>query len=74
MSSDTAVLLMQSLGLVILYAIIGFGPGLALGIMLGNQMGARGQETLMRKLDRSRKQGLEHNAQWDPSHPRWQRK
>lgn len=74
MSSDTAILLIQSLGLVALYAIAGFGPGLALGIMLGNFMGARGKEVLMRKHDRALKQGLEHNAQWHPSHPRWQRR
>lgn len=74
MNSESVALLIQALGLVIFYAVVGFGPGLAIGIMLGNQLGARGKETLMRKLDRSLKQGLEHNAQWNPSHPRWQRK
>ena len=73
MSSAAAILIIQTLGLVILYAIVGFGPGMALGLIIGNQLGARGKETLMHKTDRSIKQGLEHNAQWNPIHPRWRR-
>ncbi|MBI4021855.1 MAG: hypothetical protein HY372_00700 [Candidatus Andersenbacteria bacterium] len=71
--SSAAALIIQTLGLVLFYAIVGFGPGMALGLMLGNQLGARGKETLMRKTERGIKQGLEHNAQWNPIHPRWRR-
>lgn len=73
MSSETAAIIIQSLGLVLFYAMVAFGPGLVLGFMLGNLLGARGKETLMRKTERSIKQGLEHNAQWNTIHPRWRR-
>jgi hypothetical protein len=73
MSAAEAVLIIQTLGLVIFYSIVGLAPGVALGIALGNRLGARDREILMHKHEANMRKADEHNAQWDPNHQRWQK-
>ena len=73
MTGADTLLFIQTLGLVIFYAIVGLGPGVALGIALGNRLAARDRETLMQKHATSMRKADEHNAQWDPTNPRWQK-
>ncbi|HLD26188.1 MAG TPA: hypothetical protein VJC05_04060 [Candidatus Andersenbacteria bacterium] len=73
MTIEQAIVLAQTFGLVILYAITAMAPGLVLGIWLGNLMGAPGKETLVHKHQVNLKRASEHNAQWDPANQRWQK-
>lgn len=65
------IALSQALAYVVLYAIIGFGPGLVLGIIVGNIVGARGKGTITDKYVKNLKSAADHNAQWHPSHKKW---
>jgi hypothetical protein len=49
------------------------GPGIAIGILMGNRLAARDRETLMQKHELNLRKADEHNAQWDPAHQRWQK-
>lgn len=62
----------QALALVVLYVFVGFGPGFVAGIMLANFIFARGKPTLMEKHKQTARDAAQHNAQWNPSHERWQ--
>jgi hypothetical protein len=73
MTENEAVILAQTLGLVIFYAIAGLMPGVAIGLMLGNRLAARDKETLMEKHVTNIRRAEEHNAQADPAHERWQK-
>ena len=64
----------ESFAFIVLYVVIGFGPGLTLGIIVGNLLGGHGQEHLHIKQTRAIKAATEHNAQWHPTHKRWQQK
>jgi hypothetical protein len=55
-----------------IYTIIGFGPGLIVGLLIGNVIGAPRQEKLITKHIRDRREADQHNAQWSPNHKRWQ--
>ncbi len=61
----------QSIGLVILYAITGFGPGFMLGAVVGNIIGAKGKQTVTQQYQKNIKEAELHNAQWHPSHKKW---
>jgi len=71
MSAAEFALIADTLGIIIFYAITGLAPGMMVGFLLGNQIAARGQETMMNKQETEMKKADEHNAQWNPSHRRW---
>lgn len=60
--------------LVMLYGIIGFGPGFMIGLLTGNGLAARDEKTIMQKQRQAIKKANTHNLQWHPSHERWQNK
>jgi F0F1-type ATP synthase membrane subunit c/vacuolar-type H+-ATPase subunit K len=67
----TTVIILQALSYVVLYAITGFGPGIILGIIVGNALGARGKESISEKYVKNIKSAADHNAQWHPTHKKW---
>ena len=73
MIPETIANLTQAIGLAMLYMITGFGPGFALGILLGNITGGRGKDPLTRQHSRAMREAAEHNAQWSPAHERWKK-
>jgi len=64
---------MQTLAYIVLYAITGFGPGIFFGIIVGNILGAYRQPSLTENQDKSLKNAATHNAQWHPSHKKWEK-
>lgn len=58
--------------LVLLYFLVGFGPGFIIGLLLGNRHGA-GQPSFLDTHEENIRKAAEHNAQWDPTHERWQK-
>lgn len=69
--TDTLAAILHSTAFVILYFIIGFGPGLITGILLANRLTASDKQLRVDKhIDNIRKAG-EHNSQWHPENPRW---
>jgi hypothetical protein len=65
------IIILQALSYVVLYAITGFGPGIMLGIIVGNAMGARGKGSISEKYAKNIKSAAIHNAQWHPTHNKW---
>jgi len=63
----------RTIGLFIVIAITSFGPGFVLGIMFGNQVAARGKETIGGRQDKAVQDAYAHNDQWHPSHQRWKK-
>lgn len=73
MTVDIIVALLNSLGFVVLYIILGFGPGFILGLLLANRLLAKGQPTYMDTHHEAIQRAGQHNAQWAPSNERWQK-
>jgi uncharacterized membrane protein YciS (DUF1049 family) len=74
MNSDAIVItikIFQSLATVMLYFFLSFGPGFIIGILIANAVFGRGKVTLMEFHMENKKIAAQHNAQWDPSNPRW---
>jgi len=65
------VIIVQTLAYVVLYAITGFGPGIILGIIVGNALGARGKVSISEKYAKNIQSAATHNAQWHPTHKKW---
>ncbi|GEM_PF-2345932 len=63
--------LLNSLGFVVLYILVGFGPGFVCGLLLANRLFAKGQPTYMDTHVEAIARAAQHNAQWTPSNERW---
>lgn len=74
MSTASIVSISNLVGIFLLYAITGLGPGVIVGIILSNFLASRHEERLMDRTQRQLQETAEHNAQWDPSHERWHNK
>ncbi|MEX2054550.1 MAG: hypothetical protein WD972_00070 [Candidatus Andersenbacteria bacterium] len=70
---DIIVRLSEAFAFVVLYAMLGFGPGFVIGMVLVNTFFAKGQPTYMDTHEENKKLAAQHNAQWTPSHERWQK-
>ena len=57
---------------VVLYVMIGFGPGFVAGIILANALFGKGP-SYAQTHRKNIKDAAAHNAQWDPKHERWQK-
>lgn len=69
---ETATSALQSLLVVVLYFIFGFGPGVIVGVWLANRFGGGRNQPL--RIDQHKEQvkrAAAHNAQWHPEHERW---
>ena len=74
MNIESILSISNVIGLFLLYAITGLGPGVVVGIIIANLLASRHEERLMDRTQRQLHEAAEHNAQWDPSHERWQDK
>lgn len=63
--------ILRSLALIILFIVVGFGPGFILGIIIANRVFGRGQPNYMQSYKQAVKDAAEHNRQWHPDHERW---
>lgn len=62
-----------SFGFLGLYLFVGFGPGFIIGMLLANFLVGRGKPIFMDVHEENKKRAAQHNAQWNPTHERWQR-
>jgi len=62
----------QTLAYIALYAITGFGPGVMFGIIVGNIVGAKGKNSISENYQKNIKVAATHNAQWHPTHKKWE--
>lgn len=58
---------------IVLYLMIGFGPGFIVGVILANWLFGKGRQLRMDKHVTSIQQAAEYNKQWHPDHERWQK-
>lgn len=63
--------LFQAIAFVVLYMILGIGPGFIVGVMTANWIWGRGNKIAMEEHQEAIAKAGEHNAQWNPEHPRW---
>ena len=63
----------QVTGLIVLYAILGFGPGFTIGVIIGSRLAAFDKPLLLEKHEKNITAAGEHNAQWHPEHERWRK-
>jgi hypothetical protein len=66
------ILIFQRLLLLVFLLMIGFGPGFVLGMLAANRVFGRGLPIRMEVHQENMRRASEHNAQWDPSNPKWQ--
>ncbi|MDP3997362.1 MAG: hypothetical protein U1C49_01005 [Candidatus Andersenbacteria bacterium] len=71
MNLEVIATILRSLAFVVLYFFISFGPGFIVGMLLANAIFGRGKPTIMQVYIDRKKDAAQHNAQWNPSHPRW---
>lgn len=64
--------LLKTLAYIILYVLIGFGPGFVIGMVLANRFLAPDAPRRMDMHNDNIKRAGEHNSQWNPDNPRWQ--
>jgi len=69
----TVARVLQSLALVALYAILGFGPGFVAGLLTANALFGRGKPIYMDVHKQAIKNAAQHNAQWHPSNEKWRK-
>lgn len=65
---------MRAFAFIVLYVYLGFGPGFVLGLVMANALFGRGAPTYAQVHKTAIQEATQHNAQWDPTHERWQKK
>lgn len=68
---DTIATLLDVLVIVLMYFVIGFGPGFIVGVLLANRVFGKNLPLRMEKNIESIKKAAQHNSQWHPDHPKW---
>ena len=71
MNTEPLISISNIVGLFVLYFITGLGPGVIIGIVLGNFIASRHEERLMDRTQHQIREAAEHNSQWDKTHERW---
>lgn len=69
---ETFASILNSFATIILYFIIGFGPGFIVGMLLANRFAGRNHPLRIDKYKQNIQKATEHNSQWHPSNPKWQ--
>ena len=64
--------IVQAIGFIVLYLLLGFGPGFVVGMLIANRLFGRGAPTYMDKHEAEKAKALQHNNQWHPDNERWQ--
>ena len=68
---ETIARIMQALSFIVLYGILGFGPGFVAGLLAANWVFGRGKPVYMDLHKQAIKDAAQHNAQWHPSNEKW---
>lgn len=68
---DTIAKLFEAFVIILIYFIIGFGPGLIVGLLLANRIFGKNLPLRMEKNMESIKKAAQHNSQWHPDNPKW---
>lgn len=68
---DIISTVVEVLSIVLIYFVIGFGPGFITGLLLANRLFGKNLPLRMEKNNASIKKAGEHNSQWHPNNPRW---
>ncbi len=71
---DIIEAILRAFAFIVLYIYIGFGPGFILGLLAANAIFGRGSPTYADSHQAAIQQATQHNAQWDPTNERWQKK
>lgn len=64
---------LRAFAFIFLYVYAGFGPGFILGMLTANFLLGRGAPTYAQTHKDAIRAATQHNAQWDPTHERWQK-
>jgi hypothetical protein len=68
---DPLSTILRNVAFVLLYFVIGFGPGFVVGVLLANRFTGKDKPMRMEKHNENIQQAGQHNAQWHPDNPRW---
>lgn len=63
--------ILRNVAFVLLYFVIGFGPGFMVGVLLANKFAGKNNPIRMDKHNENIKKAGQHNSQWNPNNPRW---
>lgn len=70
---ETTAIVLRMLAFVVLYAFVGFGPGFVVGLLAANAIFGKGKPYIYLEHEENKKSAAQHNAQWNPSNPRWRK-
>lgn len=68
---DTVAILLDAFVTILIYFVIGFGPGFIVGLLLANRIFGKHLPLRMEKNIESIKKAAQHNSQWHPNDPKW---
>ena len=68
---DILAKIVEILAIVLVYFVIGFGPGFIVGLLLTNRIFGRNLPLRMEKHTTNIEKAAEHNSQWHPDNPKW---
>ncbi len=55
----------------LLFVVIGFGPGFILGVLLANRINGKNKPLRVDVHNKAKQRAAEHNKHWNPEDPRW---
>ncbi|MEX1111862.1 MAG: hypothetical protein WEC84_00205 [Candidatus Andersenbacteria bacterium] len=64
---------LEIIAFIALYIIIGFGPGFLLGVVILSRIIGKDNPYISEVHEQAKRQAVEHNKQWHPNDPRWQK-
>ncbi len=67
------VIILKLVVYIVLFLVIGFGPGFIVGVLLANFMFGKEKPLRMDNHQKNILKAAEHNKQWDPHLDRWQK-
>lgn len=63
--------ILRNTAIVLLYFVVGFGPGFCIGVLLANKYVGKDHQLRMDKHNENIQKAGQHNSQWHPDNPRW---
>ncbi|OGY30936.1 MAG: hypothetical protein A3C02_00425 [Candidatus Andersenbacteria bacterium RIFCSPHIGHO2_02_FULL_45_11] len=69
---ETIASILNSFAVILIYFVIGFGPGFIVGVLLANKFSGKNHPLRMEKQNQNIQKAAEHNSQWHPNNPKWQ--
>lgn len=68
---DIIANVVQIIAIILVYFVIGFGPGFIIGLLLANRIFGKHLPLRMEKQEATIQKAAEHNSQWHPDNPKW---